>query len=74
MAYLGPIAPSMINPNVERKSPLPNSHGLSKRISMEKAAIAKHRKVNSSAFSLPLKLSSLSAIAAAITPRINGVI
>ncbi|GGK43281.1 hypothetical protein GCM10007987_28230 [Aliivibrio fischeri] len=41
---------------------------------MEKAAIAKQMKVKNKALSLPDSLSSVSANAAAIIPRMSGVI
>ena len=74
LAYLGPIAPSMMKPNVETNRPIANAHGVSNKISIEKAATAKQIKVRKRAFILPVKLSSLSASAAAMTPRIRGVI
>ena len=74
LAYLGPIAPSMIKPKVEINNPVAKAQGLLNKISIEKAASAKQRKVRIKALMRPVKLSSLSAKAAAITPNIIGVI
>jgi hypothetical protein len=74
LAYLGPIAPSMMKPNVEINNPIANSQGVANSISIERAAMAKQINVNDWDFSLPVKLSSLSASAAAIIPRIKGTI
>ena len=74
LAYLGPIAPSIIKPKVDTNRPTANDQGVLNRISIENAATAKQIKVRISALILPVKLSSLSANAAAITPNIRGVI
>ena len=73
LAYLGPIAPSMMNAKVEANKPIANRIGVLNNNSIEKAAIAKQMNVSVSALRRPVKLSSLSASAAAITPSIKGV-
>ncbi len=74
LAYLGPIAPSMMKPKVETKRPIANNQGVLNSNSIENAAIAKQINVRIKAITLPVKLSSLSARAAAIIPKISGVI
>ena len=73
LAYLGPIAPSMIKPKVDANNPAANRMGVSNSNSIENDAIAKQASVNTIDLSRPVKLSSLSASAAAITPKISGM-
>ncbi len=72
LAYRGPIAPSMIKIKVDANKPMAKKMGRSNRSSMENAAMAKQTKVIISARILPQKLSSVSARAAAIMPKIRG--
>ena len=59
---------------VDKNKPIAKSIGVSNKSSIENAAIAKQINVKKSAFNRPDNLSSVSASAAAIIPKINGVI